>query len=669
LKLKQKQWQLIFLVTCIFFGNFLFYIESSDSVNSVIEQPITANYTANEDCEWLLMIYFCGDMNLEICAVDGLNELESEFTYNGDVEVLVFIDRIPGYDQSNGNWTTTRYYRLLPDDDPMSIGSELLYDIGEVNTGLGDSVRNFVSWANNTYSANKKAFMLLGHGGGMSGMGVDYSSYHDILELDELQQAMDGYHFDLLITESCGMGYLEVAYEYQSFVDYIAFSQQPMWADSINYNGLIAELCLDPTMEPWELGEIVGSTFYNEWPYRFFETYSLINCSRLAPIVSALTNVSEELAILLPTYYDEIQESRKRMNYVFAIEVDIGTMIKVLKEDFPSETSLISDLDSLNATYNDAIIYNYNSRYSQNNTGMSLYFPGDDFLNQFYPQYTNDTLAGELDGFDFTNNTLWDEFLGEYVEIVDPLVLPTYQFYSIIQDATTTYDKEAEVPIIYQLTISEPGIYNITATMDSGDVYLVAINPWGEEVLNTPFVQSYVLNPDQDDIEQMIHWLNPGDCYILMGSPIASSGTIRVEKINPTPIDLDQEVTGEFFEANGMMLSRTVHIYSELDLTPGRYQITIDAAYPVGLEVEIYGEDKEQILGSYFGISGANFTYELTLLTAEKIIIGFGSYTGSGSYSFKVILLEDLETSIAFYIIPISLLVISVVLTQVRKKK
>ncbi|MHA1245574.1 MAG: clostripain-related cysteine peptidase, partial [Candidatus Heimdallarchaeota archaeon] len=492
MKIKQKQGQLILLLFCIFLGNFVITMNSEAAVDATYGNPISDEITASADCEWLLMIYFCGDMNLEICTVDALNELESAFTYTGEVEVLVFIDRIPGNDQSCGNWTTSRYYHLLPDDNPMSIGSELLLDLGELNTGYGQSVRNFVSWANSTYSANKKAFMIMGHGAGIGGMGVDETSAHDILELDELQQAMDGYHFDLLVTESCGMGYLEVAYEYQTFVDYITFSQQPMWADSINYNGLIAALCLDPTMEPWEFGEIVGSTHYYEWPYRHMETYSMVNCSKLEPIVSALTNVSDELTALVPTYYDELKESRIRMGHIWYFDVDIGTMIKVLKEDFPSETSLIADLDVLNATYNDAVMFNYNSRYSRNNTGMSLYFPCDKYMNQFYPQYIDDSLTGVLDGFDFKTNTTWDEFLGEYIQLVDNETLPQSDYFDLAMGIKTTFDFEADVPIIYGVAISEPGIYNITAKMITGDIYLVAVNPYGEEVFVSPYIHSFV---------------------------------------------------------------------------------------------------------------------------------------------------------------------------------
>ncbi|MHA1308886.1 MAG: clostripain-related cysteine peptidase [Candidatus Heimdallarchaeota archaeon] len=668
MKIKRTQGKLILLVFCIFLGNFVITMSNETSVDASSVNPVFDELTTTADCEWLLMIYFCGDMNLEICTVDSINELESTFIYTGEIEVLICIDRIPGYDQSNGNWTTTRYYHLQPDDDPMSIGSELLFELGETNMCQEESLRNFVSWANSTYTANKRAFMIMGHGGGLAGMGTDETN-EDVLRLEEWQQAMDGFHFDLLVTESCGMGFLEVAYEFQTFVDYITFSQQPMWADSINYNELIEALCLNPAMEPWEFGDVVGSTFYYEWPYRHMETYSMVNCSRLAPIVSALTNVSVELTALLPTYYEEIQESRERMSRVFYYEVDIGTMIKVFKEDFPSETSLIAELDILYATYNDAILFNYNSRYSRNNTGLSLYFPCDSYVDQVLPQYTNDTLPGPLDGFDFTNNTLWDEFIVEYTASVENLTQPTNEYFPLAHEIKTTYNKEAEIPIIYGLAISEAGIYNITAQMTTGDVYISAVNPWGEDVFVSPYLQSYVLNPDQGDIEQMIHWLDPGFCLIVMSGYTDSTGTILVERIEPTQISLDQEVTGEFFETNGMLVPRSTHIYSELDLKAGRYQVTVDAAYPVGLEVEIYGEDNERILGSYYGISGANFTNELTLNAAEKIVIGFCSYTGSGSYCFKVTLLEDMSVSIAFYIIPLSLIVVSAIYSQVRKKK
>ncbi|MBD3217047.1 MAG: hypothetical protein GF310_02135, partial [candidate division Zixibacteria bacterium] len=61
--------------------------------------------------EWTIMIYMGADNNLESAAIDDINEMEwIGSTINSNV--VVQIDRIPGYDYSNGNWTTTRRYYI-----------------------------------------------------------------------------------------------------------------------------------------------------------------------------------------------------------------------------------------------------------------------------------------------------------------------------------------------------------------------------------------------------------------------------------------------------------------------------------------------------------------------------------------------------------------------------
>ena len=151
---------------------------------------------------WLLMFYLDGDHQYELAIIDALNELEAGFSITGEVEVIIMIDRHDEYDRSTGNWTGARYYRLQPNSDPMIIGSEMLLDLGEVNMGDGTTLRDFVMWSQGLFLAEKQALIILDHGEGLTGISWDFTSDHDYITLDELQEAMSGLHVDLLVTEA-----------------------------------------------------------------------------------------------------------------------------------------------------------------------------------------------------------------------------------------------------------------------------------------------------------------------------------------------------------------------------------------------------------------------------------------------------------------------------------
>jgi len=62
---------------------------------------------APPEATWTFMVYSDGDNNLEGSEITTFNYMELAAD-NPNVSILVQLDRIPGYDSSNGDWTTTR---------------------------------------------------------------------------------------------------------------------------------------------------------------------------------------------------------------------------------------------------------------------------------------------------------------------------------------------------------------------------------------------------------------------------------------------------------------------------------------------------------------------------------------------------------------------------------
>ena len=108
------------------------------------------------------------------------------------VNVVVQIDRIPGYDDSNGDWAGARRYYITKDYSQSSISSSMVQDLGEVNMGSPNSLENFIQWGKINYPANKYALILWDHGSGIvfggspGGVCWDDSAGYDYLTLSEL---------------------------------------------------------------------------------------------------------------------------------------------------------------------------------------------------------------------------------------------------------------------------------------------------------------------------------------------------------------------------------------------------------------------------------------------------------------------------------------------------
>ncbi|MDI6905189.1 MAG: hypothetical protein QMD13_06865 [Candidatus Bathyarchaeia archaeon] len=83
---------------------------------------------------WTFMVYLDADNNLEAAGINDLNEMEIVGS-SETLAIIVQIDRILGYDSSNGNWAETRRYYVTKDNNVETINSNMLENMGELNMG------------------------------------------------------------------------------------------------------------------------------------------------------------------------------------------------------------------------------------------------------------------------------------------------------------------------------------------------------------------------------------------------------------------------------------------------------------------------------------------------------------------------------------------------------
>jgi len=647
----------------------------NNTLSNTISNQV-AEFQPSSEVSWLVMIYLDGDIDYEWGPLDSIQELELGFSDESNVEVVFIIDRIDGIDSSNGDWTDTRLYRLRHDNDPMSIGSELVEILGEKNMGDNATLRDFVIWAQESYPADKSALVIFNHGGALSGICWDWTSNHDHMTLDEVQQGMTGLHVDLVVAEACSMGYLEVAYEWRTFADYFAASEVSMQIETLDYQGVMEELCANPSMEPWTLGEFFVQKYADNYQYDFYKAFSLINCSKLNEFMDELDTLGTKLTDALPTNITLISNLRGEMRtLLYDSTVDIGNMIDVLQDGFVFNSSITTTLNNLETIYNEVVLSNTTEEFNfPSITGLALFFPQDNESVLNWRDYLDHGIPGDLTNLDILEDTSWDDFLAEYIDIA-PVLEPRYSA-NIHDEESLEMDFEYELELKWNVTeifffqVSETGMYNFTLEIDSGDPAISLSNIQNNYAIFTEFPFSNLKNPEQGNIEQINIPMKKGIILIQIGSFTESTtATFTITKSPPNVITLNQENTGEFSPANGVQPPSAVYSNYALELEAGSYIIEIDIDYPTGLEVFIISSTGYHYLNYRYGILGMDFNYILNTTLTQTITIYFGSYAGSSEYSLKIRTTVEENATISILFSMLAIPTVYVIVKQRKKKR
>lgn len=135
-------------------------------------KPFVAPTRAATGKTWLVMLYEDADdkiLEQDVCV--DLNEAERVGS-SDTVRIVAQLDRFKGGYTGDGDWTSTRRFYVTQDNDLQHIGSQLVADLGEKNMADPETLIDFVTWAMQTFPADKYALILSDHGMGWPGGGA-----------------------------------------------------------------------------------------------------------------------------------------------------------------------------------------------------------------------------------------------------------------------------------------------------------------------------------------------------------------------------------------------------------------------------------------------------------------------------------------------------------------
>jgi len=367
--------------------------------------------------EWTVMVYLDADNNLESAGINDINEMEMVGS-SSKIKIVVLADRIPGYDTSNSDWTTTRRYYITQDSDPMQINSQF-NDLGELNMGDPETLVDFATWAVNEYPAEKYLLVIWNHGGGFRSpayttkdIAWDDTSGGDRITIPELEYALSaistqmGKNIDIVGMDACLMAMTEVAYQIKDSADILIASEESEPNDGWPYDTILAQLIANPTMSSTQLAADIVDQYIYSYPYNNV-TLSAVDLSYMDTLVGQLSILAQTIMS------DSITPSNKYITAAYNSQYYSQSPYSSEKEfidlyDFCNKLLVYSNSSNVkNIVLNIQQILNYaviNSDYNgtsvSGSKGLSIYFP-------YYSGYKNIKYSDT----NFAQDTFWNEML------------------------------------------------------------------------------------------------------------------------------------------------------------------------------------------------------------------------------------------------------------------
>jgi hypothetical protein len=274
-----------------------------DATPDVSVPPVdTAVEAGVKKAAWTVLVYMAADNNLEMYAIDDLNEMLAA-NISDDVNVLVQIDRAQGFFELGiggvANWQTMKRFRVRQNK------LEELVDLGEQNTGDPETLTDFVKWGFSSYPAEHQLLVLWDHGNAWQGYGGDDTSDHDRLDQSEIESSIaEGItssgldSVDLIGFDACLMSTFVSSEAMRHFTRYYIASEEFEPGHGWDYTAVLSYLSSHLAGTPAELGTAIADSYYEQARAERKHndvTISLLDLENYEPVRKAFDTLVEQL--------------------------------------------------------------------------------------------------------------------------------------------------------------------------------------------------------------------------------------------------------------------------------------------------------------------------------------------------------------------------------------
>ncbi len=364
--------------------------------------------------EWTIMVYIDADNNLDPAGLDDISEMQMVGSSN-DVNIVVLFDRWSEACGLNG----TALLHIEKDTNTTIWGgwsSEY-----ELNMGDPETLKWFINYTIQHYSAKKYALILWDHGGNWEGVCWDWTD-NDYLTIEEVKRAISESaieHIDLLGFDACLMASIEVAYTMSltDKVDVMVASEEFIPWDGWPYDLILSGLTENPGWSAEEFSihivdNYIASYSHGTQGFAWYATLSAIDLTEVETIVSKMADLTGEILADFNKYKRAVTGAKNLADrYWFGFwhqgpYIDLYQFILMLGT---INNKLTSYTRPILEKWNEVVIYAgaCNGPHKNRANGLTIYFPRN--RNIFYtPEPYYESVP------EFAEVTKWYELLTTY---------------------------------------------------------------------------------------------------------------------------------------------------------------------------------------------------------------------------------------------------------------
>ncbi|GHV77507.1 hypothetical protein AGMMS49942_23280 [Spirochaetia bacterium] len=266
--------------------------------------------------EWTFVVYMAADNNLEAAAIADFNELEGIDLAGQRVSILALLDRGPGYDATNGDWTDTRLYEITtdPGGNNATIISKRL-DCPEMGLSAASNTEldmadplvlsQLLDYAKRVYSADNYGLLVWGHGTGWKGSGtaggqipepmkavaIDDTNGSTYMQLKSFGTAVKNKGLKVVGFDTCFGALLELAYQIRGDAAYLVGSEGLIPSNGWDYTSLFTSFLLS-SLSPSDFCESAIDQFSAQYSGTLNAAISMIDLAEIDNLVDTFEDFS-----------------------------------------------------------------------------------------------------------------------------------------------------------------------------------------------------------------------------------------------------------------------------------------------------------------------------------------------------------------------------------------
>ncbi len=624
--------------TARIFVLFLFFVIITMTFSCIVGSAVVENSSDHSNTQ--VLIYLVGS-DLESKSGDATADIiEASDSYgNTNSKVLDVLIAFGGANKQGWEGmkiaTMEEINRDLQDG---TIGNGNNYEYSDPTADMGNSasLAKFLDFARTNRPSDRTILIISDHGNSYQGIGFDENTDNGLL-LPDLEKGLNqgGLKFDPIIFDACLMGSVEVSQSVSPYSRYILASEE-IQRGSFDYEKIIAPLAKNPEEDTLTLTKDIGATYISrETTSPIVRTVSIIDVSKVQAINEGLDSLGEKLLPVIQTEEGrrDIEKAYNDAIHLGISEGDKGTsvdLVSLLTNIEKKRPELSSDLKSVIALVEEAVVYKNNNKYSKDVSGISIASP-DVLTPADYEKYGESIKIGPH----------WDEFFRSLLSTsTDSFSVSDSSSYdTALNPGSNSESDNVKTEASRKFELSQPsfikkgnGTYSLVDPYDDASVYSTYYIVNGSNLLS---IGSVPATPDQKGLYKIPEW--DGRWFFL-------ADTTR--KINPILLDMEYDSTtiGGFdtfyswIDINDKSEVNNASLVTFVNKKKDKPEMVISPYYETDSGDYLFGDSLDSF-GKNWEVT--SFTNRYNLTTMKKDEASLGNMVASSNSRVKYGILPD----------------------------